>query len=59
MHLQLDLLALSPILPGQDLRFTLPYEPLEELKRKKELTRKQATLRTLISCKTAGRQRKV
>ena len=47
MHLQLDLLALSPILPGQDLRFTLPYEPLEELKRKKELTRKQATFETL------------
>jgi hypothetical protein len=30
MHLQLDLLALSSILPGQDLCFTLPYEPLEE-----------------------------
>jgi hypothetical protein len=48
MHLQLDLLALSSILQGQDLHFTLPYEPLEELKRKKELTRKQASLRTLF-----------
>jgi len=43
MHLQLDLLALSSILPGQDLRFTLPYEPTLGRTKKKERTHYKAS----------------